>query len=550
MRGAATVVTGRCESLPPGEGLPPAGGDRPSARGELGRAARRRRAGGDDRAPGPRRDRPLRRAGPARGDGWAVRRLFEAAAARERPLVVVVDDVHWAEPTLLDLLDYVAAFSSGVPILLVCLAPAGAARAPARPGRRRSAARRCSGSTRSPRSTRSRSSPTLGAERLAAQRSSTRAEGNPLFLEQLVAVGAGASGAADGRGRAGGAPRPARRRPSARCSSTLPSRGAASTAARSRLLMGGDGRRRRSTALVRQQLIRPERPEHAGEDAFRFAHALIREVAYHGMAKRRRAELHEQLAGVAAEQARPGRRGPRPPPRARVALPARARAPGRGCARGGGGAAAGERGARGAEARRRGRRRRAARARGGAAPGRRGAAARARRRAVRRRATRGRRARARRGDRCARAIRARRSAHGSSASSCGSTPTRTRGPTRPPRAPTQALRTLTDDLGRCRAWRLRAWIAWTESRSADADAAWRQAAEHARRAGDDRERVEILGWCASAAAFGPMPIDEAIRLLHGDRRAGRAPARSRSAARCARSRCCARSPARSPRRAG
>jgi tetratricopeptide (TPR) repeat protein len=78
------------------------------------------------------------------------------------------------------------------------------------------------------------------------------------------------------------------------------------------------------------------------------------------------------------------------------------------------------------------------------------------------------------------------------------------------RAADEALRMQTDDLGRCRAWRLRAWIAWTESRSADADTAWRQAAEHARRAGDDRERVEILGWCASAAAFGPMPIDEAI----------------------------------------
>ena len=35
--------------------------------------------------------------------------------------MVVIDDVHWAEPALLDLLDYVAAFSSGAPILLVCL---------------------------------------------------------------------------------------------------------------------------------------------------------------------------------------------------------------------------------------------------------------------------------------------------------------------------------------------------------------------------------------------------------------------------------------------
>ena len=52
---------------------------------------------------------------------WAVRRLFERVAS-ERPLVVVVEDVHWAEPTLLDLLEYLVAFSSGHAILLVCLA--------------------------------------------------------------------------------------------------------------------------------------------------------------------------------------------------------------------------------------------------------------------------------------------------------------------------------------------------------------------------------------------------------------------------------------------
>ena len=52
---------------------------------------------------------------------WAVRRLLEATA-RDRPLLAVFEDVHWAEPTLLDLLDYVAGFSSGQPILLLCLA--------------------------------------------------------------------------------------------------------------------------------------------------------------------------------------------------------------------------------------------------------------------------------------------------------------------------------------------------------------------------------------------------------------------------------------------
>ena len=52
---------------------------------------------------------------------WAFRSLFETLAAN-RPLVVVVDDIHWAEPALLDLLEYVVGFSSGAPILILCLA--------------------------------------------------------------------------------------------------------------------------------------------------------------------------------------------------------------------------------------------------------------------------------------------------------------------------------------------------------------------------------------------------------------------------------------------
>ena len=52
---------------------------------------------------------------------WAFRKLFEAIAS-ERPLVLVIDDLHWAEPTIFDLLDYVVGMSAGAPILLLCLA--------------------------------------------------------------------------------------------------------------------------------------------------------------------------------------------------------------------------------------------------------------------------------------------------------------------------------------------------------------------------------------------------------------------------------------------
>ena len=52
---------------------------------------------------------------------WATRSLFEALA-RERPLVVFFEDVHWAEPTFLDLVEYLAERVQGAPILVVCIA--------------------------------------------------------------------------------------------------------------------------------------------------------------------------------------------------------------------------------------------------------------------------------------------------------------------------------------------------------------------------------------------------------------------------------------------
>ncbi len=52
---------------------------------------------------------------------WAARALFESLAAPQ-PLVVVFDDIHWAEPTFLDLIEHVVDSSSGAPIFLLCAA--------------------------------------------------------------------------------------------------------------------------------------------------------------------------------------------------------------------------------------------------------------------------------------------------------------------------------------------------------------------------------------------------------------------------------------------
>ena len=52
----------------------------------------------------------------------------------------------------------------------------------------------------------------------------------------------------------------------------------------------------RLAALVRHQLVRPERAQLPGDDGFRFRHLLIRDAAYDALPKPSRAELHERFA--------------------------------------------------------------------------------------------------------------------------------------------------------------------------------------------------------------------------------------------------------------
>ncbi|HVM12237.1 MAG TPA: adenylate/guanylate cyclase domain-containing protein, partial [Actinomycetota bacterium] len=52
---------------------------------------------------------------------WAVRRFLERLGER-RPVVVVLDDLQWAEPTLLDLVEYLAGWTRQTALFLLCLA--------------------------------------------------------------------------------------------------------------------------------------------------------------------------------------------------------------------------------------------------------------------------------------------------------------------------------------------------------------------------------------------------------------------------------------------
>lgn len=67
-----------------------------------------------------------------------------------------------------------------------------------------------------------------------------------------------------------------------------------------------------------------------------------------------------------------------------------------------------------------------------------------------------------------------------------------------------------DQHGQARAWWLRAYAAWTAGQVAQADTAWERAGECARRCGDQRELFGALRWRATAAVFGPTPVDAAL----------------------------------------
>jgi DNA-binding SARP family transcriptional activator len=449
---------------------------------------------------------------------WGFRRLLEEVA-RVQPLLVVIEDVHWAEPTLLDLVDYVAAFSRGLPILLVCLArgellesrPAWAAPQEGRsvhvlePLGDAEAQELVSA---------------LGANGQSA-RIVEAAEGNPLFLEQLVAVGA-QEGALPPTIHAVLAARIDRLEPAERSVLLRASvEGRTFHAGALRELMPDEERTgvaQHLVALVRKQLIRVDRPQLTGEDAFRFAHALVREAAYEGLSKQLRAELHERLGRWLDQHAEApeeivafnlehayllrgelGTAQRELGDEAATRLESAARAAlARGDVRAGAalleravGLLDGDDAARAA-----------LQPRLGAAlfeAGRLADAATVLARAIDQAVA--------AGDEHIEALaRVEREFVRLEAEPAGEV-----GPAE--QVVQSALESLArhhDERGQGRAWSLRAAIAWLGGQVAQADEAWEQAAEHARRAGDERELFEILGWRASAAVFGPTPVDEAI----------------------------------------
>jgi class 3 adenylate cyclase/tetratricopeptide (TPR) repeat protein len=254
-------------------------------------------------------DRPIGAPEPERAHGteeifWAYRKLFEMVA-QERPLVLVLEDIHWAEPTLLDLIEHVVEWTRDAPMLLLCLArPELLDERPGWAGERVELEPLTNEAVE-----------TLvailapGVDPVVRARASEVAEGNPLFLEQLLAL-------ADEDGHELAVPHTIQALLAARLDSLhLGERALLEAAAvigkefwRGALLHLSPPQAEVSVLLqrlVRRRLIQPDRSSFPGEDAFRFSHILIRDAAYSGIPKEMRSELHERFGDWLDESGSP-----------------------------------------------------------------------------------------------------------------------------------------------------------------------------------------------------------------------------------------------------
>ncbi|MDQ2854065.1 MAG: AAA family ATPase, partial [Chloroflexota bacterium] len=251
---------------------------------------------------------------------WAFRKLMESRA-RESPIVLLVDDIQWAEPTFLDLLEHIADWSRAAPILLLCLARPDLLDARPAWGGGKMNATAILLEPLSDEESRQLVDKLLGKVGMSAElteRVTAAAEGNPLFVEELIAMLVD-----DGmlrRAHDGGAWEVV-----GDLSALLvpPSVSALLAARLDRLseaerdvigrasvigkvfeqaaiaeLSSASGRpsvQRDLLALVRKELIRPDQSS-PDDDVYRFRHLLIRDAAYAALSKEVRADLHARFA--------------------------------------------------------------------------------------------------------------------------------------------------------------------------------------------------------------------------------------------------------------
>jgi predicted ATPase/class 3 adenylate cyclase len=250
---------------------------------------------------------------------WAVRRFLEWLG-RSRPLVVILDDLQWAEPTLLDLVEYLAGRTRDTSLFLLCLARPDLLDARAEWGGGMGASSRIALSPLDEGESGRLIDELLTGGRIDRRvrlRIAEAAGGNPLFVEEMLRMLED-----DGFLRRDDGHWVATRELS---SVRVPASISALLGARLDRLSSEERSVIRSASvvgkvfwwgavadltpeelrsqvgshlqtLVRKDLIRPDRSTFAGEDAFRFHHILVQEAAYRGTPKEVRAELHERFA--------------------------------------------------------------------------------------------------------------------------------------------------------------------------------------------------------------------------------------------------------------
>jgi class 3 adenylate cyclase/tetratricopeptide (TPR) repeat protein len=250
---------------------------------------------------------------------WAVRRFFEAVASRQ-PLVAVFDDIHWAEPTLLDVIDHVADLSRDAPILLLCMArPELLDDRPGWGGGKRNATSVHLEPLSEPEAD-ALIENLLGHPALTAEireRIRAAAQGNPLFVEEMLGMllDDGVLVQKEGEWVATVDLTTVHVPPaiSALLASRLDKLSSDERVVLEAASVVGEVFERSTVhallpdaagsgidvhlgSLLRKDLIRPSPSDVGGDEAFRFRHILLRDAAYDAVPKGDRAELHEAFA--------------------------------------------------------------------------------------------------------------------------------------------------------------------------------------------------------------------------------------------------------------
>ena len=235
---------------------------------------------------------------------WAFRKLFRALAS-DQPLVLVFEDLHWADGKLLDFVEELVDRVVDAPILVVCLA---------RPDLLEERPSWGSGNLDA-------ESIQLGplsggssdelirllADSISADarvRIAVRAEGNPLFIEQLVALaqdspdaGPDAIPASIHAVLSARVDRlPVGERALLECASIVGLEFSLADVAALSRDPAPDELAAIARRLIRKDLLRSVDRDTRGRGDYRFRHILIRDSIYGSVLKSTRAELHERFA--------------------------------------------------------------------------------------------------------------------------------------------------------------------------------------------------------------------------------------------------------------